>query len=395
MKAHFQFRGVGAAVICLAVAVILSHRTELGVQVERVTLAGGTPALRFVPAGSGSHPIALMAHGVTASKETLFRFGEALACAGFVCYAVDLPGHGESSRRFSPRDNAGILSQIARELGSVDVFVGHSMGAGAGAEAVREGGLHLRLFIAAGASPYLGEHGPPLLLLSGEFEELQLPAQLKERTDARLVLSRWSDHALEPYDPILVNAAVESACAAIGKTPPSPPTRWLWRLAGLLVAVPGAFLLALCFPELPAKWKWARGPLVAGTFIVVVILTTGTWLGAAPVLRRVPMQIFFIGIAWLLFRGAARIRLPHWSFAALGGGAAMGCAVAAICVPSVTFWNPFFRFCALFAACGALVLFAGTGVGWVATRGGSRRDGDFAMAIFIGYAFGQWMPVWL
>jgi hypothetical protein len=40
-----------------------------------------------------------------------------------------------------------------------------------------------------------------------------------------------------------------------------------------------------------------------------------------------------------------------------------------------------------------LVLLAGLAVGRIATRGGSRRDGDFAMAIFASYAIGQFMPL--
>ena len=36
----------------------------------------------------------LLAHGATGSNEMLFRFGEALAAAGFECYSVDQAGHG-------------------------------------------------------------------------------------------------------------------------------------------------------------------------------------------------------------------------------------------------------------------------------------------------------------
>jgi len=59
-------------------------------------LATNTPALRLFPATPGRHPIALLAHGNGGSKEMLFRFGEALAAAGFDCYSVDQAGFGES-----------------------------------------------------------------------------------------------------------------------------------------------------------------------------------------------------------------------------------------------------------------------------------------------------------
>ena len=92
----------GAAAVCFVIGIVLSHRIEPGVRVQKVTLAEATPALKFLPAGPEPHPVAILAHGYAASKETLFRYGEALAAAGFICYDVDLPGHGASPRTFTP-----------------------------------------------------------------------------------------------------------------------------------------------------------------------------------------------------------------------------------------------------------------------------------------------------
>lgn len=63
------------------------------------------------------------------------------------------------------------LEAVAREIGPVDVYAGHSLGGSTGGEAVREGGMRPGLFIAIGSSPALGDHAPPLLLLAGRFEE--------------------------------------------------------------------------------------------------------------------------------------------------------------------------------------------------------------------------------
>jgi alpha-beta hydrolase superfamily lysophospholipase len=49
----------------------------------------------------GPHPIALLADGNGGSKEMLFRFGEALAAAGFDCYSVDQAGYGQSPQSCS------------------------------------------------------------------------------------------------------------------------------------------------------------------------------------------------------------------------------------------------------------------------------------------------------
>jgi pimeloyl-ACP methyl ester carboxylesterase len=391
----FRFWRPALSTTCLILGILLSRQVEPNVRFTHVVLAGQTPALRFSPRDSASHPLALLAHGVTASKETLFRFGEALAAAGFVCYAVDLPGHGESPKRFSPRENVRVLSQIAGDLGAVDVFVGHSMGAGAGAASVLNGGLNPRIFIAAGAVPDFGDHSPQLLLLAGRFEELIPPSEIAVPADARLVVSPWSDHALEPYDPLLVNAAVAAACGAVGATPPPPPTRWIWRLTGCLLAAAGAVSVVIWLPPLPEPWIWARGALVAAIVITDLALTTNTWLGAAPVARRLPMQAVFVIIVWLILSAVARLRLPRWLVPAVGAAAAFILAVATMCAPATAIWKPHARFFALVFALGALVMLAGTAVGWLAARRGVRRDGDTAMAIFIGYALGQWVPTLL
>ena len=372
---------IAAACVCLAAGVALSHRVEPGVRVKNVKLAGDTPALLFLPADSGPHPVALLAHGITASKETLFRFGETLAAAGFECYAVDLPGHGESARPFSFNATAPALDKVVRSLGSVDVFLGHSLGAYAGAGSARDGNLNPRLFIAVGASPDLGEHGPPLLLLAGRFDEAFPPSRLEARTDARLVFSPWGDHAFEPYDSYLVNPAVEAACAIVGKTPPAPPTQWHWRLAGMALGILGALSLAFCLPAFPPRWTWVRGLLVPAIYIVAISLTSSTWLGVAPLLRRVLFYVAFTAIGLFLVLGAGKLRIPRWSFLALTGAVWLGGLLAGAHI--------FAFFISLFA----LILFVGIVLSAIAAKCGSRRAGDIALAVFMGYALGQWMPI--
>jgi hypothetical protein len=78
--------------------------------------------------------------------------------------------------------------------------------------------------------------------------------------------------------------------------------------------------------------------------------------------------------------GAGKLGTPRWSFPALAAAVALGCGIVGA------------YFLALFASISALLLFAGTVLGWIATHRGSRRDGDIAMAIFVGYAIGQWIP---
>lgn len=71
----------------------------------------------------------------------LFRFGEALAAAGFDSYSVDQAGYGESPRTCSVTNLMLETKEFERALGKVDVFTGHSMGGGVGEWSVREAGI--------------------------------------------------------------------------------------------------------------------------------------------------------------------------------------------------------------------------------------------------------------
>src|SRR6059036_146862 len=130
-------RWVVAAIAALVLGAILSRVIDPDIRVEKVMLTTNTPALRLFPATPGPYPIALLAHGNGGSKEMLFRFGEALAAAGFECYSVDYAGHGESPQSWSLTNMLLNFLEFERALGAVDVFVGHSMGGGAGEWSVR------------------------------------------------------------------------------------------------------------------------------------------------------------------------------------------------------------------------------------------------------------------
>src|SRR3954469_2845650 len=208
---------IAAAIAALILGAIVSRMVEPGVRVEKVMLTTNTPALRLFPTTPGPHPIVLLAHGGTGSKENMFRFGEALAAAGFDCYSMDQAGHGESPQRYSLTNILLKFRELERALGGVDVFVGHSMGGGAGSWSVREDGFRPILFIGLEAKADTGERGPPLLILVARFSELMSRNWLRAQTNAQVVISPWSEHITAPFDSGLVNAGVKKACATIGK----------------------------------------------------------------------------------------------------------------------------------------------------------------------------------
>jgi len=314
----------------------------------------------------------------------LFRLCEALAAAGFDCYSVDQAGYGESPQSCSLTNRRLNFLEAERALGEVDVFIGYSMGCGTGSWSVREAGFHPKLFIGIGNTATLGEHGPPALLLFGRFEEFGIPTQ----TNAQVVISPWSDHALEPFDPVLVNAAVKAACATVGKPVPAAPTAWRWRFAGLVLGMAGALVLMFRLPALHPRVSQTRRFIVPTILLIAMILTMETWIDMTPKLRRIPQQLVLLVFIWLALAGLSRLRLPRWSLAVVTG------ILALACLPLV-FIKGIFLFAVLMCTLGitTLLLLPSTLVGRIAARGGSRRDGDIAMAIFASYVIGQFMPL--
>jgi pimeloyl-ACP methyl ester carboxylesterase len=357
---------------------------------EKTMLTTNTPALRIFPAEHGPHPKALLAHGGGGSKEMLFRFGEAFAAAGFDCYSVDQAGQGESPQPISLTNILLNIQESDRALGEVDVFIGHSLGGGAGAWCVREFGFRPKLFVGLESDINVGERGPPLVVLMARFGEFAplIRTWLKAQTNAQVVISPWSEHITAAYAPTLVNGGVKAACAAFGKPVPAAPTAWRWRLIGLLLGITGALGLMFCLPEIHPRLARIRRFIVPGVLLIALVLTLWPWLGVSPQLRRIPMHLVVLGVVWLALVGAGRLRMPRWSLPVVTG-------ILAPCFLAVFWPTGIFSFGLLFAifAISTLLLLPSVAVGRIAARGGSRRDGDIAMAIFASYVIGQFIPL--
>jgi hypothetical protein len=97
-----------------------------------------------------------------------------------------------------------------------------------------------------------------------------------------------------------------------------------------------------------------------------------------------------MGIIWLALAGIGRLRLPKWILPVVTGILALGCAALRIAYPTNSFLSSILM--SIFAI-STLLLLPGLAVSRIAARGGSRRDGDIAMAIFAGYVIGQFMPL--
>jgi hypothetical protein len=114
----------------------------------------------------------------------------------------------------------------------------------------------------------------------------------------------------------------------------------------------------------------------------------GTWVGVDPQLRRIPVQAVLMVVIWLAIAGFSRLPMRRWSLPVVT-------AILTPCCYLAAYLTHIFLFALLMAtfAIATLLLVAGAGIGRVATRGGSKRDGDAAMSIFAGYVIGQFIPL--
>jgi hypothetical protein len=155
----------------------------------------------------------------------------------------------------------------------------------------------------------------------------------------------------------------------------------------------GALGLMRNLTKLDPRLARVRGILVPAALLMAVVLTTGWWFGAGPILHRIPLQGSIGVIVWLALTGIGKLGLPRWTLAAAVAAFTLLCIIVQF-VPSLASGEGMIPF-RLMALIGTVCTFF-TGAGLVLGRrmasGDSRRDGDLAVAIFLGYAIGQWMP---
>ncbi len=384
----------------------LSRTHTDGVTVERVTLESAAgdavPALWLTP--DRPRGTALLAHGRSASKETMFALAESLAAAGFECCVIDLPGHGDSRiglTQRAPRDAfvAGARALSARRGGApdgrIDLLVGHSFGASTGARAASAGDVMPTLLIAIGALPRPG--ATDTLLISGRFDELISREELRQHAatiGAGTVVVPWSDHVLEPFDPQVADAVVAAARSTISPAlDPVVHSAAPARMAGCGLLLASA--LALIFLLLPrdiAGWRAGVVGASAGTFVVVALVAGfhGTWLYLAPTPFGAALAVT-CAATWLAAAVGFERLTEQVTWLRGRGWATYALAMLAVCVQIVASALTDQRFIALISALLLILLVLGRALGLaVARRARSELAGHAAFAVAVGYMLGVW-----
>ena len=244
-----------AGALCLAGALALLALTQpAGVVRESVEIAGpgGRPCGGALWLPREPAAVVILGHGVTENRGCMAALAKIFAANGYAVVAVDFWGHGRSR---VPFDWGGNPAQIhvwcawARERfpGLPLGYLGHSMGGFAGTEAFAGDAHGVDAFVALGALPGRIPK-PQTLIAAGRFEELFSPEEARQTagTQADVLISPRSNHALEPWDFTLARGIVEwmTAALAVDRVLSFSAARHFAALLAAPLGVLAAFLLA-------------------------------------------------------------------------------------------------------------------------------------------------------
>ncbi|MCC6144054.1 MAG: alpha/beta fold hydrolase [Candidatus Hydrogenedentes bacterium] len=238
-----------------AIALVLMRlSTPAGVDASPLRIEGpnGRPCTGalWLPADTPK-AVMLIGHGVSTNQGVMATVAKAFAGQGYAAIAIDFFGHGRSRETFDWSANpAQVFAWCAwaRESypGVPLAYLGHSMGGFAGAEAFSDSPV-VDAFVALGALP---RRFPkvPTLVAAGQFEELFTPDEARRQAEGRaeVLISPWSNHVMEAWDPVLIYGIVDWVSGKLGlPSSEGPPwARWGSGTLATLLGCIGAFLLA-------------------------------------------------------------------------------------------------------------------------------------------------------
>ena len=371
-------RGV-AGIVLLALAALLLLPVARGIDVTdvRVGVDGQLPVRVYTPsaAASASAPGVIVAHGFAGSALLMHTWSLALAHAGFVVVAPDLPGHGANAAPMRTTQAAG-TSALADAIDEAIVhllslpavdgdrigLLGHSMGSGA---VLERGIAHVELVRAVVAvSPtdadVDGEAPRDLLLLAGANEGRFV-------TNAESLLERAGGERGEPGDgdaraltvvPVVEHVSILFARSAhdasiawlaaaldhvpTGRAPMGPLSGWLLLALGIVLTWQAIVAQASTGAAAPTRRRGAWATLAAGgiaaTASLVIVarsIDIPTQVGIL-VAGEVGIWFLLVGLVWLRFGvGLARPEVRD------GGWAVLATALLMLLGASATLaWAP-------------------------------------------------------
>jgi pimeloyl-ACP methyl ester carboxylesterase len=306
----------GLFLLALEQTAALEPAREKGI----IPISPPTPYIHYI-AATEPHRRVLVVHGLDSNKEFMQIFSSALADAGFEVYAVDLPGHGDSTAEFN-----GLLARRALERAvsylNPDVAVGHSMGAALLIDLAHDVKFRTLVLISPVPTEVNGlefEHTlvttepwdlPPVNVFAPQLEGVELvqfnrgmhssgvvyPGQIREivtwlggkadklRTAARLM---WLG--------VMFTAAIALASILLPSRPPASERVTEFSQKEILVSFVVAGGISIVVQRFVVVFSWVR--LYATDYLVSFLFIAGLTLLSSLALRRQLIRFWPKGIA--------------------------------------------------------------------------------------------------
>jgi pimeloyl-ACP methyl ester carboxylesterase len=339
-------RRLVAGALLLGLGLLLLAPTGRGITVEdvRVGADGALPVRVYVPdavrdrdaADTRSAPGVVVAHGFAGSAMLMHSWSLALAHAGFVVVAPDLPGHGASGLPLAGPGGAlpeAVLTALThlRSLDAVDAdrvaLLGHSMGSGAVLAAGIERSDLVRAVVAVSPTDAAVTPTAPrdLLLMAGANEGrfVANAETLLERAggrggepgegDARelLVVPRV-EHVSILFSPTSFDVSIAWLAAALdhaptGRAPTGPLAGWALLAVGIILVwqalVRQGASPAIAPDRRAAPWLALPVGGVAATASLVILERSLELEGMSGLLVAGEVGLWFLmtGAVWLRF----------------------------------------------------------------------------------------------
>jgi pimeloyl-ACP methyl ester carboxylesterase len=250
--------------------------SDFTVQTRSVILPGDFPLSLKVftkqSEQSSGLPVVILCHGVRSTKDTMAPWATELARRGVAAVTFDFGGYGESYRRGdSPAANLADVERVVAWVKSQPLFDRQRMGIGGhsmGGTVALDTALLNPDFLATIVLGIGGEASPTsprnLFFGSGVYEQLnpltemrsifanaisepvkeeQLFGDFAQGSARFLKFSPTADHAIAPYDPTLITAAVNWALRAFSLPIPNISVILHWRVIGSVAGYIGAVLV--------------------------------------------------------------------------------------------------------------------------------------------------------